>query len=934
MRRSDLAKQVISTRSEHARRTLLSENHRLADDKLADEIRKACYASWTVKPILAQRAAAAIRTLERMNKTAAIRATAFWVVGISEITKGKFEAAILSLDNASEIFRTVGRIADSAQTNVAKLLALAMLGHYDEAIRTGDMALAVFVEAGDDLAAGKIELNLSNIMSRQALHAKSEQYCLSARQRFVKIGEDSWRAMAENGLAITYTELNEFGKAERFYKSALASARSENMFVTEAEIEASLGNLALIRGRYSDALRYLEMSRQKYADLGMPHQSAVADLEIADIYLELNLLIEAIEIYKRVSATFRRLKQRREEARARLNFGRVRAMLGDPRGATRELKRALRLFELENNRSGLALSVLAQAKLEIEQRQYKTARLTLKKATAVVNKDNNARHLVNLHLLKGQMFRATGNYSNAEKSFLLASQIAGRHQQTDSLQLALNSLGELSAAAGKKAKARSYFSKAIGLIEGLRSPLASDDFNTAFLSTRLAPFENLSIAYLEEGRIADAFNTIERGRSRSLLGFLGSGGTRSGVPIKLTRHQTELRAELNFYYKKLDRSNGEGIEHLKNDIRRAEANLTKVVHQINSLSAGSGLNREWGSGAFSLRVLQNRLGESRTLVEFLESNGKISAFVITSKTIRFYEGLGEMAEISFLLEDLKFQFGSLRYGADQMNRFMDDITKRTDQCLKRLFDLLLRPFAEQLSGNHLVIVPTGSLHYVPFNALHDGSGYVVKRYETSSAPSAAVWMKLRNRPRKTIRRSLLIGYADERIPLVENEVRAIKRIVPQATCLTGNRATFGGFVSQMPESDLIHFACHGRFRPDNPMFSSLHLADGWITVQDICSRSIPASLVTLSACETGLSRIIAGDEILGLARGFLTAGASSLIVSLWAVNDAATARLMKNLYLHLQLGGSVAASLRHSQLESINRGEHPFLWSPFILIGV
>ena len=72
------------------------------------------------------------------------------------------------------------------------------------------------------------------------------------------------------------------------------------------------------------------------------------------------------------------------------------------------------------------------------------------------------------------------------------------------------------------------------------------------------------------------------------------------------------------------------------------------------------------------------------------------------------------------------------------------------------------------------------------------------------------------------------------------------------------------------------------FGPDNPMYSSLHLADGWVTVRDVTETKIDAELVTLSACETGLSKIHAGDEILGLARGFLSAGAKRLVLSLWA----------------------------------------------------
>jgi CHAT domain-containing protein len=186
---------------------------------------------------------------------------------------------------------------------------------------------------------------------------------------------------------------------------------------------------------------------------------------------------------------------------------------------------------------------------------------------------------------------------------------------------------------------------------------------------------------------------------------------------------------------------------------------------------------------------------------------------------------------------------------------------------------------------------------------------------------------------KPANNALLMGFADESIPLVNHEVATLSKIVRKSTRLTGKRATFDAFRENAPEFELIHLACHGQFRPDNPMFSSLHLADGWVTVRDVCATRLDAQLVTLSACETGLNKVLAGDEILGLARGFLSAGARSLLLSLWTVNDEATTRLMEQFYSHLQRGLGISASLRIAQKDFISRGEHPYYWSPFFVIG-
>jgi len=132
---------------------------------------------------------------------------------------------------------------------------------------------------------------------------------------------------------------------------------------------------------------------------------------------------------------------------------------------------------------------------------------------------------------------------------------------------------------------------------------------------------------------------------------------------------------------------------------------------------------------------------------------------------------------------------------------------------------------------------------------------------------------------------------------------------------------------------VLHLACHGQFRPDNPLFSSLQLADGWLTVRDTYNLELNCGLVTLSACETGVNAVAPGDELIGLAHGFFSSGAPSLLVSLWTVDDESTAALMTSFYTRLRAGDRPAAALRHAQCELLHDHPHPFFWSPFVLLG-
>ena len=268
-----------------------------------------------------------------------------------------------------------------------------------------------------------------------------------------------------------------------------------------------------------------------------------------------------------------------------------------------------------------------------------------------------------------------------------------------------------------------------------------------------------------------------------------------------------------------------------------------------------------------------------------------------------------------------------------MQPFLPELKKRADSYLQKLYKKLVKPLEGFTSGRDMVVVPVGALHYVPFHALSDGEKYLIETREIVYSPSASVWQFLNEIPAKQIKSAFLMGFADEKIPLVNNEIMALKSIFPSALTFTGEGSMFENYTENADKFDVLHLACHGQFRPDNPMFSSLHLANGSVTVRDICSQKLKAELVTLSACETGLNKIFAGDEILGLARGFLSAGAKSLVLSLWNVNDEATAELMQKFYTCLQRGESVATSLRQAQIAFIDRSEHPYLWAPFISIG-
>jgi CHAT domain-containing protein len=239
----------------------------------------------------------------------------------------------------------------------------------------------------------------------------------------------------------------------------------------------------------------------------------------------------------------------------------------------------------------------------------------------------------------------------------------------------------------------------------------------------------------------------------------------------------------------------------------------------------------------------------------------------------------------------------------------------------------------------VLVVPHGPLHSLPFHALPAGEGEaLIDRAEITYLPSASTLRYLRphtgNGGHDPERDSVLVvGVEDERIPKVEEEVERVRELFARGDVLRSSAASMAEFRARAADADYVHVAAHGVFRGDDPYFSALRLADGWLSVYDLYGLELKARLVSLSTCQSGRSWVGGGDELVGLVRGFLHAGAGSLVVSLWPVNDSTTADLMVAFYRALRAGTPAPAALRSAMLEVRAQHPHPYHWAPFVLIG-
>jgi hypothetical protein len=434
--------------------------------------------------------------------------------------------------------------------------------------------------------------------------------------------------------------------------------------------------------------------------------------------------------------------------------------------------------------------------------------------------------------------------------------------------------------------------------------------------------------------LSSAYAWCERARSRGLVELLSHCAASGRVQIEPSTLSkiNQLREELNSHYARSQRES-RPIRSSSN----AETIAAKELELARTLRDVSALDAEYASlqqvSIATLDAIKGMLPEQTTLVEYFTCGEEIMAFIISRRDARIVRRLCPASRVLGHQERLAFQLEKFLLGKDYVAAHTMQILESTKKYLRELYESLIAPFIRQLTTPHLVIVPHGSLHFLPFHALHDGTRYLIDDFEISYAPSASVLKYCLEKPAVAESSPLLIGVADENVPLVREEVSILKMLFPDARILSDEAATRKSFIESSKLSSFLHIATHAVFRQDNPMFSSFKLADGWFTAFDLFSISCQTNLVTLSGCQSGMSEVSGPDDLLGLMRGFLYAGARSLLLSLWNVNDESTAALMTHFYREWQAGVTKAAALRSAMMAVRERYPNPFYWAPFFLVG-
>lgn len=468
---------------------------------------------------------------------------------------------------------------------------------------------------------------------------------------------------------------------------------------------------------------------------------------------------------------------------------------------------------------------------------------------------------------------------------------------------------------GKSDNAIRLLEQSIAAIESVRSSISFEAAKIGFAGDKQQVYAALVGALAQAGKWDAAFLIAERAKARALVDLLAQRRDLAPPP-QVDDKVRELFAQ----------ASNDGVLGLPgtetalrgiNVVAEARTSLAGVAPESASLVAVQQV---------PITAIAARLARDETLIDYYRAGDDLYALLLHGTTIK---GIKLSAQ-----------------GLDEEVRaFRDAIERRdasTEQRGRALYDRLIRPIASEIHGKQLTISPHGVLHYLPFAALSDGSEYLLDRYSIRLIPSAGTLVYLKTQQASKPGKVLALGNPDlgnpqYDLPGAQTEAIKVAALFPQSRALVRQDASKSAIKELGNGFAILHFAMHGKFDADQPLSSGLYMAkgkeaDGVLTVGDLYTLRWDADLITLSACETGLGKVANGDDVIGLSRGFLYAGAGSIVASLWEVDDAATEQLMLSFYRNLSSHDKREA-LRLAQIKTRKSYPNPTFWAAFQIVG-
>jgi CHAT domain-containing protein len=614
---------------------------------------------------------------------------------------------------------------------------------------------------------------------------------------------------------------------------------------------------------------------------------------------------------------------------------------------------------------------------------------TLQKAIAIWEVIGDLQSMAYAYRLMARDFHEPrGRWSQASAAYESALNLSRKLRDMESQASTLSELARLNGRQGRVAEAAALYMEAFASWEKVRARSGLPEFKKAFMERVREDYEEAAVYMLDHGMADRAFRYVEGVKARAFLDQLAESRVdlKKGIDPGMRRKRDDLERSIADIgdlilaeYRRQPPDEGR-IASLKSRHDRLSAELEALTREIrlkNPLYASVQYPKPIDMATLQKAILRK---EEILLEYFLCSRG-LYCFAVTPGRWNVFKLATGPDETQDLIAEILQQVKGLQSGAEKV-----DPAPR-----QRLYRILLQPMETWIRGKTLIIVPDGNLARLPFEMLlgrdDQGEFRLLERYRIKYIQSASVLGLLRTQYRKTAPKQDFIGFGDpvyasdffqspepdkgdpqrdgpsrglstqvdgmkpgdpvyrlSRLPGSAEEIREIGRTFKEAQrrerelLRTDARERYAKS-NEMERYGYIHFAAHGIIT-DN--FQAIALSqipgsqeDGLLTLGEIMNCRYGAQLVVLSACETGLGRMVRGEGVVGLTRAVMYAGSPAVLVSLWSVSDEGTKELMIGFYrnlIRLKIGKEEA--LRRAKLAMLETPyDHPFFWAAFVMYG-
>jgi len=821
-------------------------------------------------------------------------------------------------------------------------------GRYAEALEIWQQALVIRRELDDRTGEGDTLTGIGEVYVSQGRYAEALGVFQQALVIRREVGDRHGEGTTLHDIGVAYYDQGRYGEALDFLQQALAIAREVGDRHGEGNSLTGIGGVHASQGRYAEALEVLQQALAIEREVGDRAGEGYALAGIGPVYYAQGRYAEALEIWQQALVMLREVGDRAGEGAMLNNIGGMYYHQGRYPEALKAYQQALAIRREVGDRAGEGTTNNNIGLVYSGQGRYTEALEYYQQALAIAREvDDRASEGTTVNNIGG-VYYDQGRYGEALEVLQQALAIAREVGDQVGEGATLHSIGSAYQRQGESDQALAYYEQAMEVFESVRAVAGSEAGRAGFIAQHAGLYDRAVGLCHEQSQDAEALHTSERARARAFLDSMATGYVElsdNAIADLLAREQ-ETYAVRQTAQDALVRARAQQpldpqlVTDLETQLSQVEEEYATALAAIEARGDQLAALVPGRSRVLDLPQVQALLDEQTTLVSFWILENQTLTFVIARDSFH-------TVALDVSWEDLITQISDFRS--------FPNLEIAYPPSAMTLYAELIAPLKEYLTTPHLAIVPHGVLHYLPFAALTDGQRYLLDDYVITYLPSASVLPFIQENTGHTGGLPLILGnpaiadfdttasLATERdslgpLPFAEQEAKAIA-VLYGTEARTGTAATESVVRERAGEVNLLHLAAHGRYNPIAPLSSLVALApdktnDGWLTVAEIYGLGLrKADLAVLSACETQVGKLSAGDEVVGLTRAFFFAGTPTVIASLWSVDDRSTGLLMERFYTHLRAGMGKAEALRQAQLEVRTEYPNPYYWSAFVLSG-